>query len=585
MATTDYILSNFIQQTLQIPVLLMTTGPKPVFPCVVYSKRNGQGTMTHSGPGYKTAIYTYSVKAKTAALARFYADQIYSLLQGYNNEIYAINGSSIEDYDELEEIYSIDQDYETVEGGTLPYFRPITGQGVSGSIGLWYENFYLTGSNAIVVSGSDIVIQGNLIVSGSTSINISSSFMTAGYAEHAATASFFAGFIESASYAALANTSSYALTASFALNTPTLPSGLVSSSAQVLNSSGVYSSSAQLPVGLVSSSAQATSWTVATASFALNTPTLPSGLVSSSAQVLGGSNVFSSSAQLPTGTVSSSTQIDFTDIQNKPTTIATASFALTASQALTSSYVKQVGEYGRNSFIVDIPNDAIVAHTVCAQSVIVSGSIDPEGIEVPGWVYVTGDVETNGLKANGETVLSEVIVFGGLSMANGSKKFNCEASAAFYGDVYSHNTMRATSSWSNRAVSASFATAAGFAPTKAGVVSSSAQLQFGNSYDVTFGVISGSQIRAGGAVSAPLIQGDSFRTFTSSATPTSVKLDIATGSAILRNGNLTVAGSIFGTASFATSASYALTASYATNAGATSIGTDTIDDMFAYSGF
>ena len=86
-----------------------------------------------------------------------------------------------------------------------------------------------------------------------------------------------------------------------------LPAGLVSASSQVLVSSGIFSSSAQLPIGLVSSSSQIFIGSgVASGSYETtgrgiysSSAQLPTGLVSSSSQVLNGSGIYSSSAQLP----------------------------------------------------------------------------------------------------------------------------------------------------------------------------------------------------------------------------------------------------------------------------------------------
>ena len=172
-------------------------------------------------------------------------------------------------------------------------------------------------------------------------------------------------FAASMSYAVNSNTSSVALTSNTAsyvtftsiANTPTL----VSSSAQISYTtisnvpSGVISSSAQvsvnLPVGVVSSSAQAATWTVATSSFVTTAQTAsfvqwtavatkPTGLVSGSIQVLGGSGVYSASAQLPSGLISSSIQLPSglvsASAQISTWTAATASYVVTAQ---TASYV------------------------------------------------------------------------------------------------------------------------------------------------------------------------------------------------------------------------------------------------------
>ena len=106
--------------------------------------------------------------------------------------------------------------------------------------------------------------------------------------------------------------------------------GALSSSAQVLDGSGIFSSSAQLPSGLVSASSQLPSGLVSASSQVLDgsgifssSAQLPAGLVSASSQVLGGSGIFSSSAQLPAGLISSS--------------INTGSFATTGSNQFTGS--------------------------------------------------------------------------------------------------------------------------------------------------------------------------------------------------------------------------------------------------------
>ena len=89
---------------------------------------------------------------------------------------------------------------------------------------------------------------------------------------------------------------------------------IVSSSAQVLvdlQSSGIFSSSAQLPSGLVSSSAQLPSGTVSS-SAQIIIGLQSTSIVSSSAQVLvdlQSSGIHSSSAQLPSGIISSSAQL------------------------------------------------------------------------------------------------------------------------------------------------------------------------------------------------------------------------------------------------------------------------------------
>lgn len=259
MATTDYALSRYIQQTLQIPVYALHTGPKPEFPCIVYNKRSGFGSVTMSGPSFKTEVFTFSVKAKTLSQARLYADQIFALLQSYNNEVFAVNGSETEDYDEADELYYIDQDYQCIVGATLPFYNVVRGDGLSGSLAIWNDKYVLTASNAINFTGSTVNIPGDVVIGGTITGNISAS-------------------IESASYA---------LTASYALNSIVLPSGLVSGSDQI-----DYSLINNKPTS------------IATASYVS----------------------FSNVDNVPSGIVSSSGQVDYLSIQNKPTSIDTASY-------------------------------------------------------------------------------------------------------------------------------------------------------------------------------------------------------------------------------------------------------------------
>lgn len=125
-------------------------------------------------------------------------------------------------------------------------------------------------------------------------------------------------FYRVAEFANSAGTASYALTASYVEGVTTSwdtltnkPSGIVSSSTQV-----DYTLLQNLPD------------TIPTASFAFTAVT--------ASYVSGAISDWDSLANKPDGIVSSSTQIDYTLLQNLPSTIPTASLALTA---LTASYV------------------------------------------------------------------------------------------------------------------------------------------------------------------------------------------------------------------------------------------------------
>ena len=90
-----------------------------------------------------------------------------------------------------------------------------------------------------------------------------------------------------------------------------LPNGTVSGSSQVLGGSGVWSGSSQLPNGVISGSSQLPAGTVSGSSQITYSEisSIPAGIVSGSSQVLGGSGVWSGSAQMPAGVVSGSSQV------------------------------------------------------------------------------------------------------------------------------------------------------------------------------------------------------------------------------------------------------------------------------------
>ena len=103
--------------------------------------------------------------------------------------------------------------------------------------------------------------------------------------------------------------------------------GAISSSAQVLNGSGIYSSSAQLPTGLVSGSSQ----------------------------ILGGSGIWSGSAQLPTGVISGSVQVDVRNTTGITTIATTGSNQFNGNQYITGAVITtsniQAGGYVQTSLL------------------------------------------------------------------------------------------------------------------------------------------------------------------------------------------------------------------------------------------
>lgn len=456
---SDYLLSQYIQQTLQIPVFALHAPVNASFPCVVYEKLSSLGSISMDGPAYSTDVFTFSVKSKVSlAQARLYGSQINALLNGYENQVFSVANSYSEEWDDSEEVYVVSQNFQCIVGATLPFYNVVRGDGVSGSIAVWNDKFALTSSNNIIVSGSDIRITGNLTVVGTIDNQISSSLLTASYAVRAETASYMAGAIESASYAA---------TAAFALNVPATASH-----------------------ALVADIAT-------TASYALNTPTLPSGLVSSSAQVLNNTGIYSSSVQLPSGLVSASSQIDYNDIQNKPEAVVTASYAVSASYAPTKDGVVSSSTQFKSSDPFTI------------------GALSAATISTPSTLNVGGLSQLYKLELwpSGSTTTTEKLTIdvGSLVMRNGN--LIVTGSIKVRGSLT--GSLQGTSSYALRADTASYAlnaVSASYAPLPGGVVSSSAQVfdnsgVYSSSLQLPAGIVSSSaQVLVGTNIYSSSIQ-------------------------------------------------------------------------------
>lgn len=298
MQNEQYIVS-LIEAVLGIKPYPITAPSDAALPFIIWNMSAGEEQADLAGPsGFRDETYTFTIVAHTYDDVVAVREDLRTLLQN-SSPLMFVNDGEMPIYDSSE-----------------------------------YPNLYV----------QNVIYNGLL----PTTQIVSPQVLSASYAE---TCSFLTGTIESASYSKTASfldgviaSASFAATAAYALNTPTLPDGLVSSSQQI-----DYTLIQNKPTSIESASY------AATASYALNTPTLPEGLVSSSAQVLAGTDIVSGSTIATasyvknavsasyikssnvsygtSGIVSSSAQIDYTAIQNKPTTIATASYVLNAVSA------------------------------------------------------------------------------------------------------------------------------------------------------------------------------------------------------------------------------------------------------------
>jgi hypothetical protein len=345
----------------------------------------------------------------------------------------------------------------------------------SGSVEKVMEQ-YVTASGAASITGS-------LTVSGSDITVLGGTFVGDGSGLTGITASLPSGVISSSTqldnlgYVESSITSSTIITSSVNLNVITftkgdsstfsitvdtgsgesLPSGVISSSAQVIESLplGIISGSEQLPLGLISSSTQLdnlgyvessiTSSTIITSSANLNEITftkgdsstftitidtgsgepLPNGVISSSTQVIESlpSGVISGSEQLPSGIISSSSQIENSGFINSSITssmsVASASYAPTP----TLQEVTNQGAITTNNITIDGNLNVNgtgsfgVIHTIYETSSIIyaSGSTKfgdslDDTHQFTGSISLSGSFLTDGMSFTGNIVSSSAQV-------------------------------------------------------------------------------------------------------------------------------------------------------------------------------
>lgn len=230
----------------------ITSPSDAALPFVIWNFVAGEEEFDLSGPsGFREETYTFTIVARTYDEVVDIREDLRTLLQN-SSPLTFVNTGESPTFDSAE--YPSLYVQSVLYTGLLPTTTIVSPQVLSASYAQTCS--FLTGT----------------IESASYAVK----------SKTAETASYMAGAIESASYAATAAfalnvpaTASHALvadiatTASYALNTPTLPDGLVSSSAQVLNGTGIVSGS-----------------TIETASYALTASYAPTkdGVVSSSTQ-------------------------------------------------------------------------------------------------------------------------------------------------------------------------------------------------------------------------------------------------------------------------------------------------------------
>jgi len=268
--------------------------------------------------------------------------------------IYTITNSATDDTGSDSQTLSIVGDQLTISSGntiTIP-----TGSG--GGASSWSE---LSGIPSGIISGSEQLPEG--LISGSTFSTFSSS-------------------VDSR----ITGISAGGAGADWSTNLQNIPSGIVSGSQQViiLLPEGVISGSEQLPSGIVSSSAQITSLGFISESFSTDNTDIVSGSV---LRTLDGTGVLSGSIveQLPSGVISGSSQIDL-EVVTGGSGIISSSHTEIPEGTISSS--AQITAFG----FVSESGDNIPEGTISSSAQITSLGFISESFSTDGTDIVSGSV-------------------------------------------------------------------------------------------------------------------------------------------------------------------------------------------------
>ena len=183
----------------------------------------------------------------------------------------------------------------------------------------------ITGVPSGLVSGSSQVLLSSGIWSGSAQLP---SGIVSGAAQLpsgiiSGSSQLPSGLVSGSSQVDLTATTNYSTGIKTRLNAE----GVISGSSQVLSGTGIWSGSAQLPLGVISGSAQLPSGVVSGSSQVLNGTTIHSGSFFNGISVVSGSSqiTFGSISSIPSGLVSGSSQITFGSISSIPSGLVSGS--------------------------------------------------------------------------------------------------------------------------------------------------------------------------------------------------------------------------------------------------------------------
>ena len=465
-----------IQAVLGIQPYPITSPSDAVLPFIIWNMSAGEEEADLNGPtGFREETYQFTIVARTYDDVVAIREDLRTLLQN-SSPLMVVNDGETPVYDSTEYPNLFVQN--VTYTGLLPTTQIVSPQVLSASYAATCS--FLTGTiesasyalkaklaeTASYMAGA--IESASYAATAAFALNVPATASHALVADLATTASYAlntptlpAGLVSSSQqidYTLIQNkpntiaTASYAVTASYALNTPTLPEGLVSSSAQVLTNTGIYSSSVQLPAGLVSSSAQVLNGTGIVSGSTIATSSYAFFAVSASAASSAKYVPWLGVTSVPAGLVSSSAQVDYTSIQNKPTTIATASYVLNAISAsyaplpsgVVSSSAQILVDSGVYSSSAQLPTGLVSA----SAQVFRDSGVYSSSLQLPAGIYSSSAQLPSGIVSGSEQIANWNVL---------SASYALSSSHAVSASWAPQPTVPETSSYALQALSASWA--------------------------------------------------------------------------------------------------------------------------------
>lgn len=266
----------------------------------------------------------------------------------------------------------------------------------------------------------------------------------------------------------------------------------------VLNTSGTSADWPDItnkPDGIISSSIQVQSWSVATASVALNAPTLPTGIVTSSAQI-----DFANISNKPAGIVTSSNQVAYSGLSGVPTGIVSSSTQITTVATASLANLVDFSNVSNKPSIVSASSQVSYTGLTNVPANIISSSAQfPTGVvsssaQAATWTVATASyVPGIGAAADFNTLINKPVLFSS-SVQIPQVATASLANAVSFANITNKPVLFSASAQIPNVATASLASAVAFTDVfnKPSLVSASAQVSYTGLANVPANIVSSS---------------------------------------------------------------------------------------------